>query len=227
MKRALPFLILAMPLLGAAGPIDQLGGDLEATLNKFLAQQTNCQTWTAELTQVRLLKSLVQPLVSTGRVWFATPNQFRWELGQPAQTIAVRNKDAMLVIYPRLNRAEKYSFGASKSARLKDSLALIEAGFPTSRAGLEQQFKIIPLSPTNSSQGLALQPKSSQARRAVSQVDLLISTNTYALLGTTLHFGDGSTMMNLFTNAQSNSTLPANIFTPTLGPDLKITEPLR
>src|SRR5262249_20656241 len=75
--------------------------DTNAILNSWFAAQTNLQTWSADFTQTRTLKALTQPLVAVGRVWFAMPNRFRWELGSPPQTIALRNADEMLVIYPR------------------------------------------------------------------------------------------------------------------------------
>src|SRR6185436_8613889 len=80
--------------------------DTNAVLDAWLATQTNLHTWTADLTQTRTLKTLTQPLTATGHLWFGTPNRFRWELGSPARTIAVRNADEMFVIYPRLKRAE-------------------------------------------------------------------------------------------------------------------------
>src|SRR4051812_40808007 len=67
-------------------------------VSAWLAAQTNLQTWSADLTQTRRLKTLTQPLTSTGHVWFVAPNQFRWEIGSPAQTIAVRAGEEMLVI---------------------------------------------------------------------------------------------------------------------------------
>src|SRR5216684_501252 len=67
--------------------------DSESALTMWLASQTNIQTWSAEVIQTRALKSLAQPLTATGRVWFAAPNRFRWELGTPPQTIALRQPE--------------------------------------------------------------------------------------------------------------------------------------
>src|SRR6185503_9252836 len=77
-------------------------------LATWLAKQPDIQTWSADFIQTRALKSLTQPLTATGHVWFAAPNRFRWELGKPARTIAVRAADEMLVIYPILKRVERF-----------------------------------------------------------------------------------------------------------------------
>src|SRR5436853_7123535 len=106
-------------------------------LARWLEAQKNIQTWTADVTQTRALKTLSKPLISHGHVWFTAPNRFRWEIGSPAQTIAVRQPEQMLVIYPRLQRAEKYPLNGQAAGPWKDTLALLEAGFPRSQAELE------------------------------------------------------------------------------------------
>src|SRR5690242_4121856 len=54
-------------------------------LSTWLNAQTNIQSWSADFVQTRTLKSLTQPLTATGHIWFAAPNRFRWELGNPPQ----------------------------------------------------------------------------------------------------------------------------------------------
>ena len=75
---------------------------LDGLFGQWIAVQTNLQSWSADFTQTRSLKVLAQPLISTGKVWVA-PSRFRWELGQPAQTIALRQPDQLVIIYPRSN----------------------------------------------------------------------------------------------------------------------------
>src|SRR6185312_5318655 len=75
-----------------------LASDANPELTAWLNSQTNIQTWSAEVIQKRMLKSLTQPLTATGHVWFAAPDRFRWELGDPPETIAVRRPDQLLVI---------------------------------------------------------------------------------------------------------------------------------
>ena len=118
------------------------GADMDAIVNGWLAHQTNVQTWAADFTQTRTLKGLAQPLVSTGQVWFAAPQNFRWELGRD-HTIAIRSNETMLVMYPRLKRAEKYDFENAGRSEWKDTLALLQSGFPQSRADLDRQFNLV------------------------------------------------------------------------------------
>src|SRR2546425_913696 len=214
-------LIAVLPLLTSAS----LASDTNSVLSLWLSAQANIQTWSADVIQTRTLKSLIQPLTATGHVWFAAPNRFRWELGSPPQTIAVRQPDQMLVIYPRLKRVEKYPLTGNHNGKWRDTLALLEAGFPRSPQELESKFRIVSEITTNHSLEVSLQPKSASARRLMPQVKVAFSTNDFSLKATELQFADGSTMRNSFTNATLNPKVDESIFTPEVGADFKVVAP--
>ena len=210
----------------AVGLVTARAGDT-TSFNAWLAAQTNVHSWSAEVIQTRSLKTLAQPLVATGRVWFAAPNQFRWELGNPALTIAVRQTNEMLVIYPRLKRVERYPLTGTQNNQWRDMLALLEAGFPRSQADLEARFKITTLTTTTDSQQIALHPRSPSARRLMPQILLTFSTNDLTLHATELQFADGSTLRNEFLRPALNPKLPDDTFAPKFGADFKVVEPMK
>ena len=106
----------------------------DVQFDRWFAAQTNLQSWSADFTQTRSLKVLAQPLVSTGKVWVA-PGRFRWELGQPAQTIVLRQPDQLLIIYPRLKRAEKYPL-ERRAARAVEGRAGVAGRQPPPGSGI-------------------------------------------------------------------------------------------
>lgn len=200
--------------------------DTNAVLSAWFAAQSNFQTWTADFTQTRTLKTLTQPLVAAGRISFAAPNQFRWELGQPARTIALRQTKEMWVIYPRLKRAERYPMDAASPGEWRDMLSLLDAGFPRDRADFEARFRILSLTETNGSWVLALQPVSAFARKLMKEIRVGLATNDFSLTSNELVFADGSSMRNDYTNAVLNPKLDAAIFQWQPEPGYKITEPM-
>ena len=131
----------------------------DVQFDRWFAVQTNLQSWSADFTQTRSLKVLSQPLVATGKVWVTVPNRFRWELGQPAQTIVLRQPDQLLIIYPRLKRAEKYSLSGVPPGPLKDALALMDASLPRDRATMEESFRLLSATETNSILQMTLRPQ--------------------------------------------------------------------
>jgi outer membrane lipoprotein-sorting protein len=211
--------------LAGAAPI--FGGDNPRLVDSWLNAQTNIQTWTADVVQTRNLKSLARPLSKEGRVWFAAPNRFRWEIGTPAETIAVRKPAEMLVIYPRLKRAERFPLDQRDTGPFKDTLALLDAGFPRGRADLDARFNIASQSLSNDVCTLVLQPKSPSARRMMPELRIAFGTNDWTLRSTELKFADGSTMHNAFRNPKLNPPVPENLFNPSIEADIRVVEPMK
>ena len=201
--------------------------ELKPAMLSWLAAQTNLQSWSADFVQTRVLKSLTQPLTATGHVWFKAPNQFRWELGQPAQTIAARAAADLLVLYPRLKRVEKFPLTSEQSGPWRDALGLLEAGFPRSQAELESQYTLLSQVITNNVAELVLQPRSASARRMIPRIKIEFNMKDLALLATELQFSDGSTLRNDFKNAVLNPSLDAQMFSPQIPADYKVVEPLQ
>lgn len=212
---------------GQSLSVGAAAAEANAVLATWLAAQTNLQTWSAEFVQTRTLKALTQPLHATGRVWFAKPDRFRWELGMPPQTIAVRQPAQLLVLYPKLKRAERYSLQAGQPGPWRDAMALLEAGFPQSQAELDARFQLLALAQTNDIWRVTLQPKAASARRLMPQIQVEFSRTNGELRATQLTFADGSTLRNDFTNTAVNPPLPPGVFQPTIGADVTITEPGR
>jgi len=211
--------MILWPLSGARAQTNEL-------LIAWLNAQTNLHTWSADVTQTRSLKTLVQPLTAQGHVWFAAPKRFHWELGRPPTTIAIRQSEQMLVIYPKLKRAERYPLTGDLAGPWKDTFALLEAGFPRSRPELEARFHVISQGTTNGIHEVVLQPKSAAARRLMPQIKISFAIADFVLRATELQFADGSTLLNEFTNPQLNPLIDPGLFEPKLDNDYKIVEPL-
>jgi outer membrane lipoprotein-sorting protein len=210
-------------LLGlSAGHILAATGD--QIISGWLARQTNIQSWSADFTQTRALKALSEPLVSTGQVWFAAPQNFRWEL-QKDHTVAIRTNDTMLVLYPRLKRAEMYDFENSGRSEWKNALALLQSGFPRSRADLDNQFTVLSAAEKSGVMLLELQPKSSGARKLMPQINVRLDTNLN-LAGTELVFADGSRMRNDFRDVRTNADT-AGRFSLEVPPGFTLVEPMK
>ena len=196
-------------------------------LAAWLMAQTNVQSWSADFVQTRNLKAMVQPLMATGHVWFAAPNRFRWELGHPAQTIAVRGATELLIFYPRLKRVERFPLTGAQTGPWREALGLLEAGFPRSQMEIESRYNLISQNASDSRAEIVLQPKSEAARRMIPQIKIAFDVNDLLLLSTELQFADGSTLRNDFQHPVLNPPLDAKLFAPDIPPDHKIVEPLK
>jgi outer membrane lipoprotein carrier protein len=193
-------------------------------VSAWLNAQASIQTWSADFTQTRTLKSLSQPLTSAGHLWFMAPNRIRWELGQPAKTVCLISPEEVLLVYPRLKHAERYSL--TQPSQWRDVMKLLEAGFSRSRAELEAEYNILDQRVTGDVCEVTMQPKSASARKMMPQIKIGFSTKDFSLRSSELQFADGSTLRNDYKNAELNPKLDESLFSTTLSSDYKITEPL-
>lgn len=196
-------------------------------LDDWLAKQAELRTWAAGFTQTRTLPALATPITTPGRVWFAAPDGFRWELGAPAQTIAVRQPERFLVLYPRLRRAEEYAVEAGDGrAPWQQTLALLEAGFPRDRAGLERRFTVTgPPERAGAGWVVTLAPRAAAARRFLTAVRIEFDPARAGPAAMELRFADGARLRNDFTNAIVNVPLPDGLLTPEIPADFQRTTP--
>src|ERR1035441_3011894 len=202
------------------------GADYDAQFNKWFEVQTNLQSWAGDFTQTRTLTVLNQPLVSHGKVW-VRPGEFRWELGQPAQTIVLRRPGQLLIVYALLDRAEKYPLDAVPTGPMKDALALLDASLPRDRATMEKSFRLLSATETNYILQMTLQPRSEAARKFIGQIVIGFRTNDFTIAVTEMKFADGSKLHNDFTNVVLNQPLAAELFEAKLPPDYTVAEPLK
>jgi len=196
-------------------------------LSAWLDAHQKLQTWSADLVQTRYLAALTHPLISTGRVYYCQPGLFRWELGQPPETIAIRATNELLLVYPSLQRAERYPIDQGKGGPLRDALTLMEAGFPKNEASLRKQYRISTEASTNGLSTVVLEPRLSAAKRRVTHISLTFQTNEFSLAATRIEFADGSRLENRFTTRLSNAPLPMQLFDTNLPPDYQIVEPFK
>ena len=201
--------------------------ELNSAVASWLAAQTNVHSWSADFVQTRSLKSLTKPLTEKGHVWFEAPNRFRWELGNPALTIAVRGDNELEIIYPRFKRVERIPLSGDQAGPWKDALSLLEAGFPRSAAQLESQYDILEQTIESTRVRLLLQPKSAAARRMMPKIEIEFEPKDFALKATELQIADGSVMRNDFGAATLNPSIDPELLSPKVPSDYKMVEPLK
>lgn len=198
----------------------------DAQLDEWLANQVTIKTWTADVVQTRKIKALLRPLESRGQVWFVQPNQFRWQLGDPPRTIAVRTQQELMIAYPKLKQLERYPFDNITDPAMQQALALLEVGFPSDPERFHARYELLSVTTSGETRTFELQPKDKQARRLLVKVRMDVSSSDLTLLATELEFPDGSTMRNAFSEHRLNVELDASLFQIDAG-EYQVVQPLQ
>ncbi len=199
------------------------GLDTNSVIAAWLGAQSNLTSWHAEFTQTRDLKALTHPLTSDGKVWFQYPDFFRWELGNPVQTLALRQGPELTVLVPRLRRAEKHRLTEGTPGPMRDAWGLFDAGFPRDSREFYRRFEVLGIVESEVRWLIRLRPKSRGARKFLPELGIGLAKADYSLLSTELRFADGSRLKNDFRNAVRNPKLASEIFTAELDPSWKVT----
>jgi len=198
----------------------------DEALSAWLDYQVGIETWAADVTQTRKLRALVRPLVAEGRVVFAQPKRFRWQLGDPPRTVAVGTPTGLTVAYPRLKQAERYEYSDAVNPSLRQVLDLLEVGFPSSAEAFHARYELMSTEEGETSWLFALQPRDKDARRLLERVNIEVSADDLGLLSTEFVFPDGSSMRNEFADAIVNAPLDDDLFVIEIGDDWEVEEPL-
>ena len=177
----------------------------DAVLDAWLKATGNLATLEARVVQTRHLKALRQPLVSTGRVWFATPGRFRWELGEPPRSVAVRSGEELLVLSPGLRRAERHRLDQAAEGPVKELLGLLDVGFPRDAAEFRARFDVLEVRTNAAATTLRLRPRAAAARRMMPGVSVDLGVGDWRLLATEMTFADGSRLRSDFSAMITNA----------------------
>lgn len=212
-------ILLSHQALAGTDPAEQI-------LNSWLNRQAQVKSWSADVLQIRKLKSLVRPLESKGRVWFAQPNRFRWQLGEPPRTIATRTDRELVIVYPRLKQVERYPISAASNSAWKEAMALLDVGFPSDPKAFHSRYELISTKRSQKGWVLELRPAAKEALRLLERVRLEVTADDFILLATELVFPDGSTMRNQFSNHRLNPELEETLFEAEIGEGYQVINPL-
>lgn len=204
----------------------QAQAEKDEILDRWLAEQARIETWSAEVVETRALQNVAKPIVSHGHVWFAKPNRFRWQLGEPPRTIAVRMGDELLLFYPRLERVERYAMGETVDPAWRQALALLEVGFPTDADEFHGRYEVLSTRRTEQGWRFEVQPRADAARQLIERVAIEISAQDLALLATEIRFPDGSTLRNEFFNRKVNPPIEKSLFQVEIQEEYRVVNPL-
>ena len=198
------------PALCLVGVVCAVEPARDSAADRWIAAAARITTWQSGIVQTRHHPAIEQPLVSTGRVLFAQPASFRWELG--TQSLALRDGNELVLLSPKLRRAEIHSLGEGAQGPVKDLLALLDAGFPRDSAEFGQRFEFVSTTTNGAVVVLKLKPRQATARRWMPAVTVEFEHAHPRLHATEMTFADGSRMRTEFFDVVTNATLSAGLF---------------
>jgi len=205
-------LLLSFILLGMSARAEEIPAASLAPIKKWISQQSNVRTLSADFVQTRRLRMLRDPVIRSGRFWFQAPGSFRWELGVPPETIAVRGKDAVFLISAKARKFTRQDPSAPAAKGGLPDLPMME--FPMARdyTDFARRFEVRSLKVEDSHCTANILPRDARAQKFLEKVEVVFNTETGTLFAFEICLRDGSALRNEFSNVQVNREIDPATF---------------
>ena len=218
-KRFLTFsvaLVVCVPLLHAE-PLSP--ADLKTLLGRIKEKRGSSPQMSADFQEEKNVKMLNKPIVTSGKVWFQSPNKFRREAKGNSPSITVSDGQQLWIYYPKFHSAEHYSLG--KHSPLEAGINAITASL-----NLENVESTYHISGTKEGDGFQLQllPRNPSMKRFLQTFTIRLN-NELQVGRTEMVQPNGDRIVTTYSN-ESRGAIPASTFefTPPAGTD--VTTPL-
>lgn len=205
-------LTVILLILGALGA-DLARADMdEVIVKRWLATNVGVDTLKIEFTQSRQLTSLKSVTRQNGVLWVdhRGEGRFRWQTGEPPQTIVIRRGGQLLIVRPR---SKKYERRWTKESR--SSMAMLAEGFPRRWEEFQRKYRLLGVKSQSKTHRIDVQPLGS-AGRGVRVLTFVIGNGNGRLQGIDAMFRDGSSQQIAFDKVVTKVPLPTGLFSPDL-----------
>lgn len=193
-------LSLLLLTLGVTGLHAQAQKPLPPLLLKWAEAQKTMPDMVVAFRQTRVTPALKAPVTTSGKFWRFQDGAFRWELGQPASTVLVRQGKEFRV----REGAGEWQLLDEKDARYRMWSRFL-SGQEASPEELQQHFLVDTVDQNENVTAVSLRPKAPFVRRHLKQLDLQISPKTFRLLQLRVLQGDGASLTMAFSDPQTVS----------------------
>jgi outer membrane lipoprotein-sorting protein len=181
-------------------------------LDAWLKRQSDINTLETDFTQERKLPSLKNVVTTPGKLTFAKPGRVRWQLGEPAATLALSDGTTLTLIDYATKTARRIPADAPQAARFS---MLTGKGFQ-SPENFHAMFEVSAHRVESGIHQYTLKPKERRLRSQVPWVFLDIDPAKRELRAMELELQDKSRIRTLFHNPSFNPKLSPTLFTADL-----------
>lgn len=183
-----------------------------AVLDAWLKRQATIESLETNFTQERKLPSLKDPVTTPGKLAFARPGRVRWQLGEPAATIALSDGTTLTLIDIAAKTARRIAADSPQAARFS---LLTGKAFQTA-ADFHGMFDVTAHRIESGIHQYTLKPKDRRMRAQVPWVFLDIEPAKNELRAMEMELQDKSRIRTLFHNPRFNTKPAPELFTADL-----------
>lgn len=179
-----------------------------APLDAWLRRQVSVTTLDASFVQERRLPALKAPLSTPGRLTFAKPDKIRWQLGEPAETLAVADGTTITLMDIPTKTARRIALDSPQALRF----SLLSGKAFQSPEMFYATFDLIESRVIAGIHQYTVKPKDRRLRGQVPWIFLDIDPRKNELRALEMELQDRSRLRTVFNNPRFDQKLDASLF---------------
>lgn len=193
--------------------------DAKSLLARIRERRTAAPDVHAEFQEQKTIHLLNKPVVSSGKIWFHTPNKFRREVIGNSPSTTVSNGRDLWIYYPSFKSAEHYTLG--KRSPVDAVITAINTAL-----NLENVESTFQISAAKAGNGYELQllPRSPSMKRMFQRFDVRLN-NDLAVDRTDMIQTNGDRVITTYTS-QTHASIPGSTFEFKPPAGAEVTSPL-
>ncbi len=217
--------------------VDEVGR-LETILARFDQAQASIRTLTADFDELKELALFADPVEGSGRFYYATPHQAKWEYLEPEARVFLISDNSLVQYFPvdkilerrdlrtaNTNRLFKL-FGMGQSSKDLEDFYVIslgdDAAVPSESTGDAAQGGRF--EPPARSYELILTPRRRLVEKRIARVRLWVGDQDFLPRAMKLEEADGDFTYWVFSNVHINNEMAAGVFELDVPDDVTIHE---
>jgi outer membrane lipoprotein-sorting protein len=187
--------IFALVVCSAISASAQTGvATIPPVFQEWIAAQKDAGSIKVSFKQTRTTPALKEPVTASGRFWRMADGRFRWELGSPATTILVFDKEA---VHLRGDAGAAWQTLKPDDSRVRMWMRFL-SGRDMDTESLTKNFTLKVTQQETDFVTIAMIPRPLLIKKYLTQLDMQIQPGGKRLLGFRIVQGDGSTLLMHF-----------------------------
>lgn len=204
-----PILLVVAAATVLAAPDPAMANDV---VKRWLGTNSGVNSVKINFTQTRTMRSLKVPIRQSGTLWLDyRSGRFRWQTGNPAQTIVVKPASHLFILRTPMKKYEKRPAGAGGAP----GMGALASGFPRSYSDFQRKYRLQKVEPRHNTHRIVATPLGAGGR-GVNTFTFVVDQRSYKLVGIEIDLKDGSSVKTVFNGVQTNAAVPLSLFQPDL-----------
>src|SRR6476619_4689049 len=207
------FLAFTLASIAKSAPIS------DSELKNLLAAIRQNRSTQADFQEQRVIRLMKNPVMSSGTVWFQSPNKFRREVKGNSPSVTVSDGRELWIYYPNFKSAERYPLG--KGSPLDATVAAINSAL--NLENIETSFNVTATKTENGNE-LQLLPRTASMKRVFQKLDLR-TNDKFRVERTDMLLPNGDRIVTTYSN-QTRAPIPSSTFEFKPPSETEVTTPL-